>query len=82
MAGIPLSEAGNAILYRPPATGRTQIFGAYAKTPSYLKGEFPEHLKAYAGQMASCAKECKGKKGQNFRFCLKRCALSKGITKK
>ena len=81
MAGIPLSEAGRAILYRPPATSSHQIFGVFAKTPSYEKGEYPDQLKSYAGQMASCARECKGRKGRNFSLCLKKCAIRNGITK-
>jgi len=76
MAAINLAAAGRAILYRPPSTGRTQIYGAYAKMPSYEKGQYPDQLKPYAGQIRECPVKCKGRKGQAYRECLRTCASS------
>ena len=83
MPGIPISEIGKCIVYRPPSHARNP-FGMYFKHPSYFKGEYPEQLKPYRGKIAHCAKECgtdrvtgRGKhlKGQAYRLCLKACAL-------
>lgn len=78
MAGIPFAEIGRAIAYRPPAhikPGSILVF----KRPSFEKGEFPAHLKPYAGQIKKCPVECKGRKGQAYRECLIKCAA---VTKK
>jgi len=67
MAGIPLSQSGSAILYLAPSTS-TRIVAI--KRPSFAKGEFPAHLKTYAGQARNAPVACKGKKGQSYRECL------------
>ena len=73
MAGIPLSDVGKVIVYKPPAHARN-TFGLYFKRPSYEKGEFPEQLRPYAGQIRECPVSCKGRRGQQYRECLKVCA--------
>lgn len=70
-----MTEVGRMIVYRPPSHAKNP-FGMYFKTPSYEKGEFPPQLKPYAGQIAHCPRECKGKKGEMYRMCLKKCAAS------
>jgi len=40
------------------------------KKPSFQKGETPEHLKKYEGQISEAPKRCKGKKGAEYRACL------------
>lgn len=67
MVGIPLTEAGNAILYLAPTTS-TKLFAI--KRPSFPKGVTPPQLKAFAGQVKAAPKACKGKKGQLYRECL------------
>ena len=44
------------------------------KKASYMKGEYPAQLQPYAGQIADCPVECEGRKGQDYRECLKACA--------
>ena len=70
-----LSELGRIIVYRPPAHARDTT-GLYFKRPSYEAGQYPEQLKAYAGQIRECPTKCKGRKGQAYRLCLKTCAAS------
>jgi hypothetical protein len=71
MGGIPLNQVGRAIAYDAPAhsTHVVQI-----KRASFMKGEYPAHLKPYAGQIKECPVQCKGKKGLDFRACLMKCA--------
>lgn len=71
MAGIPLKDIERAIVYNAPTTS-TALFKI--KRASYMKGEFPEHLKKYAGQIKDCPVKCKGKKGSSYRECLTECA--------
>ena len=73
MAGIPLSEMSRVIVYRPPAHIKPGSI-LVMKRPSFEKGEFPEHLRPYAGQIRECPVMCKGRKGQAYRECLIKCA--------
>lgn len=68
MAGIPLDEVGSAIAYKCPPTSDDVVC---IKRASYQKGEFPEHLRQYAGQVAGAAQACRGKKGSSFTACLR-----------
>jgi len=58
MAGIPLKEAGNAIVY-PSVPWSRKLFSL--KTESFPKGAVPRHLLPYlfkkGGDPATCAKE-------------------------
>ena len=47
------------------------------KKASYRKGQYPTQLKEYAGQIKHCPTKCAGRKGQDYRLCLKRCAAEK-----
>jgi len=64
MAGIMLTEAGNAIVYQsvPWARHITSL-----KTQSFPKGAIPAHLSGYlfkaGGDPATCARETLGKAG-------------------
>ena len=40
------------------------------KKLSWKKGEVPEHLKEYVGQISEAPTRCKGKKGVEYRECL------------
>ncbi len=40
------------------------------KKLSWKKGEVPEHLKKYVGQISEAPTRCKGKKGADYRKCL------------
>lgn len=40
------------------------------KKLSWKKGEVPEHLKKYIGQISEAPTRCKGKKGAEYRECL------------
>lgn len=71
MGAIPLTEVGKAIVYDAPSTS-THV--AQIKKASYMKGEYPAHLKAFAGQIRDCPPACKGKTGQSYSACLRKCA--------
>jgi len=66
VAGIALTEAGNAIIYQsvPWAHHITSL-----KTQSFPKGAVPKHLMAYlfktGGDPATCARETIGLAGAN-----------------
>jgi len=64
MAGIPLTMAGEAIVY-PSVPWSKRLFSL--KTRSFPKGSVPRHLMAYlfkkGGVPAKCAAETKGKSG-------------------
>ncbi|MHA1852550.1 MAG: hypothetical protein ACTSUF_03475 [Candidatus Heimdallarchaeaceae archaeon] len=71
MGAIPLTEIGKAIAYDAPSTSTHVV---QIKKASYMKGEYPEHLKAYAGQIKDCPVKCKGKTGLTYAACLRKCA--------
>lgn len=71
MGAIPVTEAGRGILYDAPSTSKHVV---QLKRASYAKGEYPEHLKPFAGQIAHCPRECKGRKGRSYAECLTECA--------
>jgi len=71
MGAIPLTEVGKAIVYDAPATS---IHVAQIKKASYAKGEYPEHLRPFAGRIKTCPTECKGKTGLAYSACLRTCA--------
>ncbi|MHA1827096.1 MAG: hypothetical protein ACTSX6_00460 [Candidatus Heimdallarchaeaceae archaeon] len=82
MGAIPLSEVGKAIVYDAPSHS-THV--AQIKKASYMKGEYPEHLKAYAANktgLNKCPVECKGKTGLAYSACLRKCAERLGIKKR
>lgn len=58
MAGIPLSQAGDAIVY-PSVPWSKRLFSL--KTQSFSKGSVPRHLMPYlfkkGGDPATCARE-------------------------
>ena len=64
MAGIPLTQAGEAIVY-PSVPWSKRLFSL--KTASFPKGAVPRHLLAYlfkaGGDPATCARETVGKAG-------------------
>lgn len=64
MAGIPLNEAGNAIVY-PSVPWSHRLFSL--KTASFPKGAVPAHLMGYlferGGDPATCARETADKSG-------------------
>ena len=64
MAGIPLTQAGNAILYNSVPWSR-RLFSL--KTQSFPKGSVPRHLMGYlfkaGGDPATCARETQNKSG-------------------
>jgi len=64
MAGIPLSAAGDAIVY-PSVPWSRRLFSL--KTQSFPKGAVPRHLMAYlfkkGGDPATCARETIDKSG-------------------
>ena len=64
MAGISLTEAGNAIVY-PSVPWSRRLFSL--KTRSFPKGSVPSHLLTYlfkkGGDPATCARETADKSG-------------------
>lgn len=66
MAGIALTEAGNAILYRAVPWSRHLVD---LKTASFPKGAVPSHLMGYlfakGGDPATCARETVNLAGAN-----------------
>lgn len=64
MAGIPLSAAGDAIVY-PSVPWSRRLFSL--KTQSFPKGAVPRHLMAFlfkkGGDPATCARETVDKSG-------------------
>jgi len=64
MAGIPLTQAGNAILYNAVPWSKRLIS---LKTQSFPKGAVPRHLLGFlfkaGGDPATCARETIGKAG-------------------
>ena len=64
MAGIPLTQAGNAILYNSVPWSHRLIS---LKTQSFPKGAVPRHLLSYlfkaGGDPATCARETVDKSG-------------------
>jgi hypothetical protein len=71
MGGIPLNQVGRAIAYDAPTTSTHVV---QIKRASWLKGEYPPHLKPFAGQIRDCPVGCKGKKGLDYASCLRKCA--------
>ena len=74
MGAIPLSEIGKGIAYDAPTTSTHVV---QIKKASYMKGEYPPHLKAFAGQIRECPVKCKGKTGMTYAGCLRACAFPK-----
>ena len=64
MAGIPLNQAGNAILYNSVPWSHRLVS---LKTQSFPKGSVPNHLRGYlfekGGTPATCARETADKSG-------------------
>ncbi len=64
MAGIPLTNAGNAILYSAVPWSHKLIS---MKTESFPRGSVPAHLRSYlftkGGVPATCARETADKSG-------------------
>ena len=64
MAGIALTEAGNAIIYSSVPWAHKMVS---LKTQSFPKGAVPAHLMSYlfkaGGAPTTCAKETSGKSG-------------------
>ena len=64
MAGIPLTQAGNAILYNSVPWSHRLVS---LKTQSFPKGAVPRHLLQYlfkpGGDPATCARETEDKRG-------------------
>ena len=64
MAGILLTNAGNAILYNSVPWSHRLVS---LKTQSFPKGAVPDHLRGYlfvkGGDPATCARETQGKAG-------------------
>jgi len=64
VAGIPLTQAGNAILYNSVPWSHRLVS---LKTQSFPKGAVPDHLRRYlfekGGDPAACARETTGKAG-------------------
>jgi len=64
MAGIPLTQAGNAILYNSVPWSHRIVS---LKTQSFPKGAVPSHLLGFlfekGGDPAACARETADKKG-------------------
>jgi len=64
MAGIPLTQAGNAILYNSVPWSHRIVS---LKTQSFPKGAVPRHLLGYlfkpGGDPATCARETVDKRG-------------------
>ena len=82
MAGIPLTAAGNAIVY-PSVPWSKRLFSL--KTRSFPAGAVPRHLIGYlfkkGGVPASCAKETADKRGAARVLAMNSCvslALKKG----
>jgi hypothetical protein len=77
MAGIALTEAGNAIVY-PSVPWSKRLFSL--KTRSFPKGSVPTHLLGYlferGGDPATCARETADKSGaarvQGMNACISR----------
>lgn len=65
VAGIP-----GVIAYLRPSHARPDAPLLMVKRPSYEKGEFPPHLRPFAGQARHAPVACKGKKAQGYRECL------------
>lgn len=74
MGAIPLNQIGRAIAYDAP-THSTHV--VQIKRASWAKGEYPSHLKPFAGQIRECPVQCKGKKGLDYSACLRKCAEPK-----
>jgi len=81
MAGIPLTQAGNAILYNSVPWSR-RLFSL--KTQSFPKGSVPRHLMSYlfkaGGDPASCARETADKAGASRVRAMNSC-ISKRLKK-
>lgn len=64
MAGISLTQAGNAILYSSVPWAKDIVS---LKTQSFPKGKVPDHLRRYlfqkGGDPAACARETADKAG-------------------
>ncbi len=50
------------------------MFQVIIRKQPWPKGEVPPPLRPYLGQIKECPIRCKGKKGQDYRMCLKACA--------
>jgi len=70
MAAFTVAGVPGVIAYLRPSHARPDAPLLMVKRPSYEKGEFPPHLKTYAGQVREAPRKCKGKKGQGYRECL------------
>jgi len=58
MAGIPLSDAGDAILYNTPSWAKGGKAIAGIKRRSFPKGETPAHLQQFTDDFAQAARTC------------------------
>mgnify|MGYP006278266661 FL=1 len=58
MAGIPITDANKAIMYKsvPWAKGGKGVISI--KRESFPKGRTPDHLQRYTDQLASAARQC------------------------
>lgn len=56
MAAIPLSDAGRAVITKPPPWGKGYFI---IKRASYPKGVTPTHLEGYVEKFTKAANECK-----------------------
>ena len=74
MAGIPLTNAGQAILY-PSVPWSKRLVSL--KTASFPKGSVPTHLLGYlfekGGDPATCARETSDKRGPARVFAMNSC---------
>lgn len=77
MAGIPLTAAGNAILYNSVPWSHRLIS---LKTQSFPKGSVPPHLRGFqfakGGAPATCARETADKSGASRIHAMNSCVSS------
>mgnify|MGYP000014571198 CR=1 FL=1 len=78
MAQFTLEELDRVVfITNIPSHAKDQTAPWFAKKASYMEGEYPSQLVPFAGQIAHCPVECEGRKGQDYRECLKMCAAEK-----
>ena len=81
MAGIPLNQAGNAILYNSVPWSHRLVS---LKTQSFPKGSVPRHLMGHlfkpGGDPATCARETADKRGATRVHAMNAC-ISKKLKK-
>ena len=70
MAAFAVQGIPGVIAYLRPSHARPDAPLLMIKRPSYPKGFFPEHLRAFAGQAKAAPRACKGRTGQGYRLCL------------